>query len=216
MGWPISNYLVTGVVPRPMGDQNATAAPSGTFGTADGPLNIAANQQQQFETLCHVVGRPDLLADARFTDRERRLLHRHELNRELNSALAARPAVEWESLLAAAGVPAARILSVPEAVDLDQLAYREFFAELPFPPAPDGVARLGPPEARGDGPPAKASSRPTLRVSGNGFLVDGQRLQPTGAPPTLGQHNGELPELLLRWKSEPRDAGIANRAEATT
>ena len=35
-----------------MGDQNATAAPSGTFDAADGPLNIAANRQEQFETLC--------------------------------------------------------------------------------------------------------------------------------------------------------------------
>ena len=41
-----------------MGDQNATAAPSGTFDTADGPLNIAANQQEQFETLCRLIGRP--------------------------------------------------------------------------------------------------------------------------------------------------------------
>jgi crotonobetainyl-CoA:carnitine CoA-transferase CaiB-like acyl-CoA transferase len=30
MGWAVSNYLVSGVPPRPMGDQNATAAPSGT------------------------------------------------------------------------------------------------------------------------------------------------------------------------------------------
>lgn len=197
MGWPVSSYLVSDVVPQPMGDQNATAAPSGTFLAADGPLNIAANQQQQFETLCHVVGRPDLLADARFADRERRLLHREELNRELNTALAARPAVEWEGLLAASGVPAARILSVPETVDLEQLAYRDFFAELPFPSSSDSA---------------------TLRVSGNGFLVDGQRMHPTGPPPILGQHNGELPELLLRWKagSEPAAAHAGDPAEVTT
>ena len=58
MGWTISNYLVSGVAPEPMGDQNATAAPSGTFDAADGPLNIAANRQQQFETLCALVDRP--------------------------------------------------------------------------------------------------------------------------------------------------------------
>ena len=58
MGWPVSNYLVAGVTPEPMGDQNATAAPSGTFDAADGPLNIAANRQEQFETLCREVGLP--------------------------------------------------------------------------------------------------------------------------------------------------------------
>src|SRR5580692_392719 len=63
MGWPVSNYLVAGVAPEPMGDQNATAAPSGTFDAADGPLNIAANRQEQFETLCREVGLPGLIVD---------------------------------------------------------------------------------------------------------------------------------------------------------
>src|SRR5690606_22652761 len=47
MGWALSNYLICGVTPEPMGAQNATAVPSGTFEAADGPLNIAANQQGQ-------------------------------------------------------------------------------------------------------------------------------------------------------------------------
>src|SRR5690349_6577695 len=73
MGWPVSNYLVCGVPPAPRGDQNATAAPSGTFEAADGPLNIAANRQEQFVTLCALLERPDLLEDPRFAEREARL-----------------------------------------------------------------------------------------------------------------------------------------------
>ena len=76
MGWPVSNYLVAGVTPEPMGDQNATAAPSGTFNAADGPLNIAANRQEQFETLCRLVGLPQLIADPRFAEREARKANR--------------------------------------------------------------------------------------------------------------------------------------------
>src|SRR6266545_240878 len=72
MGWAVSNYLISGVEPRPMGDQNVTAAPSGTFETADGPVNIAATRQSQFETLCRLIGRPELLTDLRFSDREAR------------------------------------------------------------------------------------------------------------------------------------------------
>jgi len=43
MGWVVSNYLNAGVTPTPMGNQNFTAAPSGTFRTGDGLINIAAN-----------------------------------------------------------------------------------------------------------------------------------------------------------------------------
>ena len=99
MGWPVSNYLVSGVEPEPMGDQNATAAPSGTFETADGLLNIAANRQEQFETLCALIGRSDLVDDVRFAGREARKLNRGALNDELNDVLRTRTALEWESEL---------------------------------------------------------------------------------------------------------------------
>ncbi len=176
MGWTVSNYMVSGVEAAPMGDQNATAAPSGTFHAADGPLNIAANRQEQFETLCRLLGRPDLLTDPRFAGREARKQHRDELNDELNAALALRPVKEWEQLLSAAGVPAARIVTVPEALRLEQLEHRGFCTALPF---PDGSERV-------------------LRVFGSGVLHNGEPLRPVGPPPVLGQHTHEP-----IWKPEP-------------
>jgi crotonobetainyl-CoA:carnitine CoA-transferase CaiB-like acyl-CoA transferase len=194
MGWPVSNYLVSGIAPEPMGDQNATAAPSGTFEASDGPLNIAANRQQQFEVLCALVQRPDLVTDPRFAGREARKAHREELNHELNIALRTRPAAEWERLLSGAGVPAARVLSVAQAVASDQLRDRGFFTDLPLRP---GTAQA-----------LSADGRRTLRVSGNGVLVDGEQLRPSTAPPALGEHNADLPELLERWR-EARSAAPA-------
>ncbi|GAA2853472.1 CoA transferase [Actinoplanes cyaneus] len=200
MGWAVSNYLVSGVEPEPMGDQNATAAPSGTFDAADGPLNIAANRQEQYETLCRLVGRPDLITHPDFAEREARKKNRHALNAQLNEALRCRPAGEWERILQAAGVPAARILTVAEAVAADQVTGRGFLADLAFPP--------GTPRSAVDRAPGG-----TLRVSGNGILVDGEPLTPTAPPPGLGEHNAELPELLHRWRDAGRPglAGVPDR-----
>ena len=72
MGWAVSNWLIAGVRPTPMGNENMTAAPSGAFRTGRGLLNIAANKQEQFESLCRLVGREDLIGDPRFADREDR------------------------------------------------------------------------------------------------------------------------------------------------
>jgi crotonobetainyl-CoA:carnitine CoA-transferase CaiB-like acyl-CoA transferase len=182
MGWTVSNYVVAGIPPEPMGDQNATAAPSGTFIAADGPLNIAANRQEQFEALCREVDMPQLITDPRFADREARKQNRAALNDELNSALRGRTALEWEQVLTAAGVPAARILTVPQAIDLDQLAQRGFFTELPYPD----------------------SSGRKLRVSGNGVLLDGEPLRPESPPPLLGQHNDERSALADRRRVSGR------------
>ena len=56
MGWIVSNFLIAGHAPTPMGNDNFTAAPSGTFKTGNGLLNIAANKQEQFEALAQAVG----------------------------------------------------------------------------------------------------------------------------------------------------------------
>jgi crotonobetainyl-CoA:carnitine CoA-transferase CaiB-like acyl-CoA transferase len=178
MGWAVSHYVISGIPPAPMGRENVTAAPSGTFHAADGPLNIAANRQSQFEKLCQILDRTDLLTDPRFADREARKRHRDALNDEVNAALKARTAAEWEEILPAVGVPAARILSEPQAVDSPQLAHRGFFTDLPFP---------------GDG-------TRVVRASGNGVLIDGEPLRPGGLPPGLGEHNTELDDLLDRWR----------------
>ncbi|MFI0242519.1 CaiB/BaiF CoA transferase family protein [Streptomyces sp. NPDC016845] len=191
MGWAVSNYLVSGIPPQPLGDQNPTSAPSGTFRAADGPLNIAANQQRQFETLCRLADVPELITDPRFSEREQRKAHRGELSTALNKALAARPAAEWERDLNAAGVPAARVLTVPEALEQPQLAHRGFVTELGHP------GRTGQP----------------LRVVGNGVLFDGEPFDPPSPPPLLGEHNTEREELARRW-SAATNAATASAEEA--
>jgi crotonobetainyl-CoA:carnitine CoA-transferase CaiB-like acyl-CoA transferase len=183
MGWAISNYLVSGVPPQPMGTQNATAAPSGTFEAADGPLNIAANRQQQFETLCDLLDRRDLIDDPRFADREQRKQHRDQLTTELNAALHRRTTREWEEILTPAGVPAARVADVPQTVQLDQLQHRGFFTELPF---PDGSDRI-------------------LKVAGSGVLHNSEPLRPSAPPPLLGEHNEERDALMARWNTVAGD-----------
>ena len=170
MGWVVSNYLISGVVAQPMGDQNATAAPSGAFEALDGPINISANRQEQFVTLCSILGREDLLADPRFAEREARKANRQELNDALNETLRTRPALEWEEVLSDAGVPAARILTVDQALGLDQLVDRGFVAELSMPDEPER----------------------SVRVVGSGALVDGRPGVPARRPPMLGEHNAEI------------------------
>jgi crotonobetainyl-CoA:carnitine CoA-transferase CaiB-like acyl-CoA transferase len=124
MAWAMSNYLIAGQKSERIGNDNFTASPSGAFATADGILNIAANQQDQFEALCQTLNRADLIADQRFADRAKRLANRDKLRVELEASLALRSASEWEAKLNQAGVPAGRVLSVPDAIDQPQIKAR--------------------------------------------------------------------------------------------
>ena len=163
MGWAVSNWLIAGVRPEPMGNENMTAAPSGAFRTGEGLLNIAANKQEQFETLSRLIGRADLAVDPRFAEREARKRRRHELKDEIEQALAARPAAEWAVMLNGAGVPAGEVLDVPEVLKHPQVVDRDLVTR--FPSAP-GVAREVPVVRAGfrlrSGDPAPRTPPPAL------------------------------------------------------
>jgi crotonobetainyl-CoA:carnitine CoA-transferase CaiB-like acyl-CoA transferase len=143
MGWIVSNYLNAGVIPVPMGNENFTAAPSGTFQTGGGLLNIAANENAQYHKLCDVIGRPDLKTDPRFADRDIRKSNRALINREITQALQARTAPEWDALLTDAGVPAGCVLSVPEILAHPHLTQRKFAGSYETSSGPQHVTRGG-------------------------------------------------------------------------
>ncbi|OAH45250.1 CoA-transferase [Sphingobium yanoikuyae] len=126
MGWVVSNHLNGGVDPKPIGNQNFTAAPSGTFRTADAPINIAANEQRQFESLCDLLDRPELKTDPRFAVRQARKENRDALNREVEAGLSTDTAKAWEERLNAAGVPCGRVMTVPDILQEAQIADRDF------------------------------------------------------------------------------------------
>ncbi|WP_055592572.1 CaiB/BaiF CoA transferase family protein [Streptomyces hirsutus] len=170
MGWVVSNHLVTGQEPVPMGNENMTSAPSGSFATADGMLNIAANKQEQFETLCTVLHREELITDPRFVTREDRKLNRELLRDELEISLKEKTAAEWDEVLLDTGVPAAPVMSVPETLTSAQVEHRELVSEVPMPVAPAG----------------------TVQVLGLPTHVDGQAVKPSSPPPALGEHTEEI------------------------
>jgi crotonobetainyl-CoA:carnitine CoA-transferase CaiB-like acyl-CoA transferase len=163
MGWVVSNYLNAGVEPVPMGNENFTAAPSGAFRTADGLLNIAANEDAQYEKLCDVIGRPELKTDVRFAERETRRRNRPAINKEIAPELMKRKAAEWEQALIEAGVPAGRVLSVPEILGHPHLSGRNFVSEF-------------------EGATGKQ------KVTRGGFLFSDDEASPQGPAPALSEH----------------------------
>jgi CoA:oxalate CoA-transferase len=183
LGWPVSNYLTAGVEPRPMGNENMTAAPSGAFATREGLLNIAANKQEQFVTLCGLVGRPELATDPRFSERETRKRNRGELKVLIEEALASAPASEWEETVNRAGVPAGRVLTIPQVLQEPQVTTRAMTTHFE----------------------AIAGDRPLTVIRG-GFLVDGEAPRPLQPPPKLGEHTDEILADARRQRETRRQA----------
>ena len=125
LGWVAANWLIGGQPPQPMGNDNFTAAPSGTFRTKDGHINIAANQQEQWENLADAVGAPELKTDPRFQKRDVRKANRKALTPLLEARLQERTTAEWACVLNRLGIPSGAIPTLEEALASPQLAHRQ-------------------------------------------------------------------------------------------
>jgi CoA:oxalate CoA-transferase len=124
MGWVAANLLIGKQQPQLLGNDNFTAAPSGTFVTQDGYINIAANQQDQWEAVCDLLGVPELKSDPRFQERDTRKKNRRELTPLLEAKLREKPTAHWVEALNAKGVPSGEILSLEAALDAPQIRHR--------------------------------------------------------------------------------------------
>jgi crotonobetainyl-CoA:carnitine CoA-transferase CaiB-like acyl-CoA transferase len=130
MGWVVANLLLGGQQPELLGNDNFTAAPSGTFKTQDGYINIAANKQEQWETLADLLGLSHLKEDPRFKERDIRKKNRYELNPLIEEKLMEKPTKYWVELLNKNDVPAGEILSLEDALNQPQVQVRNTFATL--------------------------------------------------------------------------------------
>jgi len=133
MGWVAANLLIGGQQPALLGNDNFTAAPSGTFRTKDGFINIAANQQQQWEDLAAVLGVPELVSDPRFQERDTRKGNRFLLTPLLEVKLAQQSTAYWVEVLNARGIPSGDILSLEEALSCEQVKHRQVIREIDEP-----------------------------------------------------------------------------------
>jgi len=133
MGWVAANLLIGGKQPVLMGNDNFTAAPSGTFVTKDGYINIAANKQEQWHDLCDVLGVPELKEDDRFKERDTRKANRKLLTPLLEEKLIQKETKYWVESLNAKGIPSGEILSLEDALNQPQIKHRNAVASVHAP-----------------------------------------------------------------------------------
>jgi formyl-CoA transferase len=169
MGWVAANLLIGGQAPLPMGNDNFTAAPSGSFRTQDGFVNIAANKQEQWQALAEVIGAPELKDDPRFKERDERKKNRKALTPLVEEKLLQRPTAHWVEALNARDVPSGDILSLEAALEQPQVRHREVLHTV-----------------RVDG---EIGDVPLFGLTARLSKTPGEITSP---PPRLGEHTAEL------------------------
>lgn len=162
------NYFSTGREPERMGSAHPNIVPYQAFETSDGYIVVTVGSEKLWEKFCKAIDRSDLLENPRFRTNAERVINREELVEELNRIFKSKPTSFWIEVLEKAGVPAAPILTVGQALNDEHVRYRGMVVEVEHPEA-GAVKMLG--------TPFKLSKTPGMVRT---------------PPPTRGQHTYEI------------------------
>jgi crotonobetainyl-CoA:carnitine CoA-transferase CaiB-like acyl-CoA transferase len=180
-------YLVTGQDPPRTGNNHPTVPAYGRYAVQDGHLVIAAQMDPFWQAFCRAAGRPDLADDPRYRTVPDRAARYAEVEALVGDILATRDAEAWETVLAEADVPHARILSIGQALEQPSARDRGLVQDIDQP---------------GAGP---------VRVPGSTIKFLGtDDPSPIRPAPRLGEHTyGVLREVLGMTEAELDRAAAA-------
>jgi crotonobetainyl-CoA:carnitine CoA-transferase CaiB-like acyl-CoA transferase len=162
-------YLLTGRRVKRMGSGHPSIVPYQAFQDKDGKwFIVAAANDRLWESLCRVLGRPDLAEDPRFKTNADRVANREVLVKILQEIFQGNTREHWIKLLEEGGVPVAPVYEIDEVFN------------DPYTKTGDVITRIT---------HTKLGEIPHL---GSPVYVNGVKYVNTRHPPLLGEHTVEI------------------------
>ena len=109
-------YFLSGIVPRRKGNTLEGYAPANCFKTADDYLVCCCEDQDDYAALCAILDREDLLKDPNYATNELRVANREALEAAIEDVLQHKDTAYWVEKMLSAGLAAAPILTIADAV----------------------------------------------------------------------------------------------------
>ncbi|MCA9843055.1 MAG: CoA transferase, partial [Dehalococcoidia bacterium] len=128
----IVRRAITGKDPEPLGTRHPSATPFQAFPTADGYIVVALafGGENQWQLLCGLLGKSELLDDERFNTGPRRTANHAALEPMLNDGFSKRTTAAWMDELMAVGIPCGPLNTVGEVMADPQVAHRKMIVEV--------------------------------------------------------------------------------------
>jgi crotonobetainyl-CoA:carnitine CoA-transferase CaiB-like acyl-CoA transferase len=152
----------------------------GTFDASDGPLYVAAYWQRDWAAICDMVGRPELVEDARFCDPASRSANRDALREEIGAELKKGPRRRWVRDLERFGILAGERRSFAEVLADEQVQHNETFESIQL--ADNRTVSIPRPPIRLGGRPSPSlGAAPELGQDTDSILGSLKSVAPAGA-----------------------------------
>ncbi|MGH7907737.1 MAG: CoA transferase [Candidatus Binataceae bacterium] len=165
----IMEYTAHGKTLGRLGNGHPSITPFDTYQAADEILVICVGGDEVFARLCRAIGREDMVGDARFHRNPERHHNQHALRTELEATLKTKPVSHWIEALSAAGVPCAKVQTIPEAIAMPQIKARNMMVDsggLKIPGNPLKISGFDDPPTRPAAPALDANGDTIRREFG--------------------------------------------------
>ncbi|MFZ0403866.1 MAG: CaiB/BaiF CoA-transferase family protein [Pseudolabrys sp.] len=164
------NFLVSGKVPKRIGNAHANIVPYQVFPVSDGHVIVATGNDNQYVKFCNVLGAQELAQNPAYKDNVGRLKHREELIGKLSVLTVRMKRDELLAKLESQQVPAGPINNLEQVFNDPQVRHRGMKLDLPS-------------------AAAKSGTIPGVRTP---IVIDGWRAGSEHPSPRLGQHTVEI------------------------
>lgn len=178
LGTRLIAWLMLGTDMPRSGSRDLLTAPVNVYGCADADVYIQAGTNSLFPKLCRAIGRQDLLEHEEYRTVPGRMAHAEVLEKAVSEWAAPRTSDEIGEVLEEAGIPFAKVSTIPEVAASPQIAAREMVVEAEHP-------ALG-----------------TIRMPGNPVKMDKSPPTVRKAPPTVGEDNDHVYGTILGMTPE--------------
>lgn len=167
-------YLVEGRVPQRIGNRYESTYPYDSFKASDGSLVIGAANNKLWQSLCKVIGKPELAEAPEYLEVKDRVGKHEELKVIVEEWTMKHTVQEAFDLINKAGIPCAPIMTIDKIVNDPHIAGdREMFVKTNHPIAGE------------------------LTITGSHIKLSDTPTSIRTHSPLLGQHNAEILEELL-------------------
>ena len=174
MAYLSSESFVTGKPPNKSGNNHPILAPYGIFKTSDGEIAVAPASDKFCSIFLECIDLISLLDNELYKNNSNRMKNRDSLNEIVNERMISETSDFWIKKLNKAGCPAAKIVSLPEALNSQLIQDNEMVISSN---GPEGR------QIKMTGFPVKLSDTPS---------------QLYRCPPLLGEHTSEILKTIKK------------------
>ena len=172
MAYLSSESFVNGIAPKKSGNNHPILAPYGLFKSSDGEVAVAPASNKFCSIFLECIGLTDLLNQEIYKNNENRMKNRLTLNDIINEKMIKETSDYWIKKLNDSGCPAAKVASLPEALNSQLIKDTEM------------VISSSGPEGR------------KIKMTGFPVKLSETPAQLYRSPPLLGEHTEEVLKAL--------------------